>query len=81
MRLADRRGQVVAHGALGQVKATPFLAAVDTDRLYFPEQSQEIADLVPGEHEVNLITSHIGHDGFLTSAEQLGDEICSVLDL
>ena len=73
------RGGVEA--ALGQVKATPFLAAVDTDRLYFPEQSQEIADLVPGEHEVNLITSHIGHDGFLTSAEQLGDEMCSVLDL
>jgi homoserine O-acetyltransferase/O-succinyltransferase len=65
------RGGVEA--ALAGVTATPFLAAVDTDRLYFPEQSQQIADLIPGKHEVHTITSHIGHDGFLTSAEQLGD--------
>nr|WP_238385173.1 homoserine O-acetyltransferase [Nesterenkonia muleiensis] len=75
------RGRGGVEAALGQVKATPFLAAVDTDRLYFPEQSQEIADLIPGEHEVSLITSHIGHDGFLTSAEQLGDVMRSTLDL
>ncbi|WP_150462205.1 homoserine O-acetyltransferase MetX [Nesterenkonia ebinurensis] len=73
------RGGVEA--ALGQVSATPFLAAVDTDRLYFPEQSQQIADLIPGEHQVHLITSHIGHDGFLTSAEQLGREIRVTLGL
>lgn len=64
------RGGVKA--ALERVRSIPFLAAVDTDRLYFPEQSQQIADLIPGDHTVHTITSHIGHDGFLTSAEQLG---------
>lgn len=73
------RGGLAA--ALAQVTATPFIAAVDTDRLYFPEQSQQVADLIPGEHQVRLITSHIGHDGFLTSAEQLGDAMGSVLGL
>lgn len=67
--------------ALSRVTATPFLAAVDTDRLYFPEQSQQIADLIPGDHQVHQITAIIGHDGFLTSAEQLADAMGSVLDL
>ena len=66
---------------MARVTDTPFLAAVDTDRLYFPEQSQQIADLIPGEHVVHTITSHIGHDGFLTSAEQLGDPMRATLGL
>ena len=75
------RGRGGLESALARVSATPFLAAVDTDRLYFPEQSQQIADLIPGEHTVHTITSHIGHDGFLTSAEQLGDAMRRSLDL
>lgn len=74
----DRGG---LEAALSSVTGTPFLAAVDTDRLYFPEQSQQIADLIPGDHQVRQITAIIGHDGFLTSAEQLGDAMGSVLDL
>ena len=73
------RGGVEA--ALAQVRATPFLAAVDTDRLYFPEQSEQIADLIPGDHRVHTITSPIGHDGFLTSAEQLGLAMRTTLNL
>lgn len=73
------RGGVAA--ALARVQATPFLAAVDTDRLYFPEESQELADLIPGDHQTHLITSPIGHDGFLTSAEQLGEPMRATLNL
>lgn len=75
------RGRGGVEAALAQVQATPFLAAVDTDRLYFPEQSQQIAELIPGEHQVHMITSPIGHDGFLTSAEQLGTAMRSTLNL
>lgn len=75
------RGRGGVEAALSGVTATPFLAAVDTDRLYFPEQSQQIADLIPGDHSVHTITSHIGHDGFLTSAEQLGDTMRARLGL
>lgn len=67
--------------ALAQVTATPFLAAVDTDRLYFPEQSQQIADLLPGDAGVHIITSPIGHDGFLTSPDQLGTQMRQTLGL
>lgn len=73
------RGGVEA--ALARVTATPFLAAVDTDRLYYPAQSQQIADAVPGDHGVHIISSPIGHDGFLTSAEQLGDAMRATLGL
>ncbi|NLS09514.1 homoserine O-acetyltransferase [Nesterenkonia sp. MY13] len=75
------RGRGGVHAALGRISAQPFLAAVNTDRLYFPHQSQEIAQGIPGEHPVHLIDSPIGHDGFLTSAEQLGTEIRQTLGL
>ena len=75
------RGRGGVKAALARVRATPFLAAVDTDRLYFPEQSQQIAELIPGDHQRHMITSPIGHDGFLTSAEQLGEPMRATLGL
>ena len=75
------RGRGGVEAALTRVQATPFVAAVDTDRLYFPEQSQQLAELIPGGHPAHMITSPIGHDGFLTSAEQLGDALRSTLGL
>ncbi|WP_300342911.1 homoserine O-acetyltransferase [Nesterenkonia sp.] len=75
------RGRGGVGPALGRVRARMFLAAVDTDRLYFPEQSQQIAEWVPGDVPVHMITSPIGHDGFLTSAEQLGDRMRAELCL
>ena len=75
------RGRGGAEQALQRVSAVPFLAAVDSDRLYFPEQSREIAELLPGEHEVHMISSPIGHDGFLTSPDQLADQMRSTLGL
>ncbi|MBO0595595.1 homoserine O-acetyltransferase [Nesterenkonia sp. E16_7] len=75
------RGRGGVDQALAGVTAVPFLAAVTTDRLYFPAQSHEIADAIPGEHQVHMIDSPIGHDGFLTSAEQLGDAMRETLRL
>ncbi|WP_370644353.1 homoserine O-acetyltransferase [Nesterenkonia sp. LB17] len=75
------RGRGGVDQALAGVTAVPFLAAVTTDRLYFPKQSQEIADAIPGDHQVHMIDSPIGHDGFLTSAEQLGDAMRETLQL
>lgn len=75
------RGRGGAAAALGHVTATPLIVAVDSDRLYLPEQSEELARLIPGDHRVHMISSPIGHDGFLTSAQQLGAEIREVLGL
>lgn len=75
------RGRGGAERALQNITAVPFLAAVESDRLYFPQQSCEIAELLPGEHEVHMIDSSIGHDGFLTSPDQLADQMRRTLSL
>lgn len=63
------RGSLYA--ALQSARAQFFIAAVDSDRLYYPSQSQLMADALPGEVPVHLITSPIGHDAFLTEVGQL----------
>jgi homoserine O-acetyltransferase len=67
------RGGVVR--ALSSTAPRFFLAAVDSDRLYFPEQSEELAEALPGEVPVYRIDAEIGHDGFLTEIGQLGPEL------
>ncbi len=66
------RGRGPLPEALGQATAKFFVAAVDTDRLYFPAQSHELAEALPGDVEVHVIEAPIGHDGFLTEIGQLG---------
>jgi homoserine O-acetyltransferase len=61
--------------ALASAKAEFFLAAVNSDRLYFPDQSEELARALPGEVPVHTIDAKIGHDGFLTEIGQLGPEL------
>lgn len=66
-----RRGRGPLKETLAQTTAEFFVAAVDTDRLYFPAQSHELADALPGDVAVHLIEAPIGHDGFLTEIGQL----------
>ncbi len=47
------------------------IAPVDSDRLYFPQQSYDLAAALPGPVEVCTIRTPEGHDGFLTSISQL----------
>lgn len=77
--VARNRGSEVE--ALQHVSATPFIAAVVSDRLYFPVQSEQLADQLPGEVPVHYIDSPIGHDGFLTDLDQLYDELIETLRL
>jgi homoserine O-acetyltransferase len=53
------------------------VAAVDSDRLYFPSQSRELAQALPGDVDVHVIQAPIGHDGFLTEIGQLGHQLRS----
>ncbi|XAS69824.1 homoserine O-acetyltransferase [Micrococcaceae bacterium Sec5.7] len=69
------RGRGPLKETLSQATAEFFVAAVDTDRLYFPAQSQELADALPGDVEVHVIQAPIGHDGFLTEIGQLNDQL------
>ncbi|MER2133498.1 MAG: homoserine O-acetyltransferase [Arthrobacter sp.] len=67
------RGRGSLAEALAATQAQFLVAAVDSDRLYFPEQSYELAAALPGENRVHLISAPIGHDGFLTDVLQLQD--------
>jgi homoserine O-acetyltransferase len=69
------RGRGGVQRALSSAKAEFFLAAVNSDRLYFPEQSEELARALPGQVPVYMIDAKIGHDGFLTEIGQLGPEL------
>lgn len=65
------RGGVDA--ALASAADVKFLvAAVNSDRLYWPAQSEEIVKRVVQGDGVYTIDSPIGHDGFLTDIHQLG---------
>ncbi|WP_051389113.1 homoserine O-acetyltransferase MetX [Arthrobacter sp. 35W] len=67
------RGRGPLESALAATAGVEFLvAAVTSDRLYFPEQSGALAAALPGEVPVHSIDSPIGHDGFLTETGQLG---------
>jgi homoserine O-acetyltransferase len=65
------RGRGSMRQALSAAGAEFLIAAVDSDRLYFPVQSHLLADELPGEVPVHLIRSPIGHDAFLTEIGQL----------
>ena len=57
------------------------VAGVDSDRLYFPAESERLARLLPGEVPVHTIASPIGHDGFLTEYAQVAEELKAALEL
>jgi homoserine O-acetyltransferase/O-succinyltransferase len=69
------RGRGTLKEALARATADFFVAAVETDRLYFPAQSLELAEALPGNVEVHMIDSPIGHDGFLTEIGQLNGQL------
>ncbi|MDQ0676396.1 homoserine O-acetyltransferase [Pseudarthrobacter siccitolerans] len=69
------RGRGPLEQTLSRADARFFVAAVDSDRLYFPSQSLELARALPGDVDVHFIEAPIGHDGFLTEIGQLGNQL------
>lgn len=65
------RGRGGLGAALGRVTGELVLVAVDSDRLFPPRLSQEIADAVPGS-SLSVISSEHGHDGFLIETPSVG---------
>lgn len=72
------RGGVAA--ALKRVRSLPTVAGVDSDRLYPPRLQQELAALLPGDPELQVIRSLHGHDAFLIEWEQVGRVLSASLD-
>ncbi|AIY03772.1 homoserine O-acetyltransferase [Arthrobacter sp. PAMC 25486] len=67
------RGRGSLEEALAVTDGVEFIvAAVNSDRLYFPAQSEALAAALPGHVPVGRIDSPIGHDGFLTEVTAVG---------
>lgn len=65
------RGRGGMRAALSRATARVVVASVDSDRLYPPRLSEEIAAAAPSA-EHHTITSPYGHDGFLIETDQVG---------
>ncbi|MEO7069117.1 MAG: homoserine O-acetyltransferase [Nostocoides sp.] len=66
------RGRGGIQAALATVRARTLVVSVDSDRLYPPRLSAELAAAVPGATLAEIRSEH-GHDGFLLEASQVGD--------
>ena len=74
------RGRGGVQEALRRVTSQLVVVSVDSDRLYPPRLSEEIAAAVP-HAQSHQVSSPYGHDGFLIETEQVGRVVESVLGL
>lgn len=65
------RGRGGLAQALARVTADCTVVSVDTDRLYPPRLSDQLAALLPGAVRAEISSPH-GHDGFLIEERQVG---------
>ncbi|MEX5299998.1 homoserine O-acetyltransferase [Kocuria sp. CPCC 205292] len=66
------RGRGTLEEALSVTSCEWLVAAVDSDRLYLPRESDVLAAALPGDVRRHTLTSPSGHDGFLIETPQLG---------
>lgn len=78
------RGRGGIENALKSLTCRALVVAVDSDRLFLPQDCQRLADLIPNAEPLATLHSDFGHDGFLIEFAQLGpivaDFIRSVFD-
>jgi homoserine O-acetyltransferase len=74
------RGRGGVAVALAQIRARCLVVGVDSDRLYLPRESEELAALIPRAGPVRFVHSDYGHDGFLIEFAQLGPAIKQFLE-
>lgn len=74
----DRGG---VESALRSCPVPVVVGGITTDRLYPLRLQQELADLLPGCTELNVVDSVCGHDGFLVETEAVGKLVRRTLDL
>ena len=74
------RGRGGVPRALGAATAVARVVAVDSDRLFPPALSQELAEHLPGAAGVDLVTSPYGHDAFLVETGAVGGVARELVD-
>lgn len=73
------RGGVAA--ALRGCRVPVVVGGITSDRLYPLRLQEELAELLPGCTELNVVDSIYGHDGFLVETEAVGELIRKTLEL
>jgi homoserine O-acetyltransferase/O-succinyltransferase len=71
------RGGVAA--ALSQVSAETTVIGIDTDRLYPARLQEELVALIATAQPLNVISSDVGHDGFLLEVDQIAKIVSEAL--
>jgi homoserine O-acetyltransferase len=74
-----RRGGVAA--ALRGCPVPVVVGGITSDRLYPLRLQEELAELMPGCTELQVVDSIYGHDGFLVETEAVGKLIRKTLEL
>ena len=65
--------------ALSRIRKPLTVVGMDSDRLFPLSQQEQITALAPGAHDLQIIRSLHGHDGFLVESDQLGAIVRDVL--
>jgi homoserine O-acetyltransferase/O-succinyltransferase len=64
------RGGIAA--ALGAIRSRTTVLGIESDRLYPLSLQDQLAEFIPGASPVHVISSSVGHDGFLLEVDQIG---------
>ena len=75
------RGRGGVDKALRRCPVPAVVGGITSDRLYPLRLQQELAELLPGCAELQIVDSRCGHDGFLVETEAVGELIRKTLDL
>lgn len=75
------RGRGGVPTALRSCTVPAIVGGITSDRLYPLRLQEELAELLPGCTELNVVDSEFGHDGFLVETEAVGVLVRRTLDL
>jgi homoserine O-acetyltransferase len=75
------RGRGGVEAALRGCPVPVVVGGITSDRLYPLRLQEELAELLPGCTELNVVDSKYGHDGFLLETEVVGKLIRQTLEL
>lgn len=75
------RGRGGVEAALRGCPVPTVVGGITSDRLYPLRLQEELAELLPGCTELNVVDSLCGHDGFLVETEAVGKLIRKTLEL
>jgi homoserine O-acetyltransferase len=75
------RGRGGVEAALRGCPVPTVVGGITSDRLYPLRLQEELAELLPGCTELNVVDSKYGHDGFLLETEAVGKLVRRTLEL